>query len=318
MEDYENKLKVSNLFNEIFNNQIVKYLELARELNNVPRESIIFLESANNSIKNSIELIKNDEYVDSLCLLRSSFEAIMFSLAIFFDKKTYDVYKCYNSNIYRKVMMEKYKKIQKKNPKFKIPDVDKKKRDLLKPEIMRDIVANHYKEIYDEIFYDCKDIDEVKEELRNFYKYLCNFTHPSIVKIYTFKIQQDTDNLNSIRAVFKTNINYCKILLLLALNFLTLKNDMGDIYNLYAVLFLTDINLITGADNLKSLLKKYDEYLYLNITKKYFKRSNKKLKKIQDDIKAINNANDINEKMVGVLKDIVIKFDAIDLCNKYF
>lgn len=87
MEDYENKLKVSNLFNEIFNNQIVKYLELARELNNVPRESIIFLESANNSIKNSIELIKNDEYVDSLCLLRSSFEAIMFSLAIFFDKK---------------------------------------------------------------------------------------------------------------------------------------------------------------------------------------------------------------------------------------
>lgn len=318
MEDYENKLKVSNLFNEIFNNQIVKYLELARELNNVPRESIIFLESANNSIKNSIELIKNDEYVDSLCLLRSSFEAIMFSLAIFFDKKTYDVYKCYNSNIYRKVMMEKYKKIQKKNPKFKIPDVDKKKRDLLKPEIMRDIVANHYKEIYDEIFYDCKDIDEVKEELRNFYKYLCNFTHPSIVKTYTFKIQQDTDNLNSIRAVFKTNINYCKILLLLSLNFLTLKNDMGDIYNLYAVLFLTDINLITDADNLKSLLKKYDEYLYLNITKKYFKRSNKKLKKIQDDIKAINNANDINEKMVGVLKDIVIKFDAIDLCNKYF
>lgn len=318
MEDYENKLKVSNLFNEIFNNQIVKYLELARELNNVPRESIIFLESANNSIKNSIELIKNDEYVDSLCLLRSSFEAIMFSLAIFFDKKTYDVYKCYNSNIYRKVMMEKYKKIQKKNPKFKIPDVDKKKRDLLKPEIMRDIVANHYKEIYDEIFYDCKDIDEVKEELRNFYKYLCNFTHPSIVKTYTFKIQQNTDNLNSIRAVFKTNINYCKILLLLALNFLTLKNDMGDIYNLYAVLFLTDINLITDADNLKSLLKKYDEYLYLNITKKYFKRNNKKLKKIQDDIKAINNANDINEKMVGVLKDIVIKFDAIDLCNKYF
>lgn len=318
MEDYENKLKVSNLFNEIFNNQIVKYLELAKELNNVPRESIIFLESANNSIKNSIELIKNDEYVDSLCLLRSSFEAIMFSLAIFFDKKTYDVYKCYNSNIYRKVMMEKYKKIQKKNPKFKIPDVDKKKRDLLKPEIMRDIVANHYKEIYDEIFYDCKDIDEVKEELRNFYKYLCNFTHPSIVKTYTFKIQKDTDNLNSIRAVFKTNINYCKILLLLALNFLTLKNDMGDIYNLYAVLFLTDINLITDADNLKSLLKKYDEYLYLNITKKYFKRNNKKLKKIQDDIKAINNADDINEKMVGVLKDIVIKFDAIDLCNKYF
>lgn len=318
MDDYDNKIKVSNLFNEIFNNQIEKYLGLAKNVPNVPKESIIFLESANNSIKNSIKLINNDEYVDSLCLLRSSFEAITFSLAIFFDKKTYDVYKCYNSDIYRKVMMEKYKRIQKKDPKFKIPDVDKKKRDLLKPEIMRDIVANHYKEIYEEILYDCKDIDEVKEELRNFYKYLCNFTHPSIVKTYTFKIQQDTYNLSSIRAIFKTNINYCKILLLLALNFLTLKDNMSDICNLYAVLFLTDINLITDVDNLKSLLKKYDEYLYLNITKKYFKRNNKKLKKIQDGINAINNADNINEKMVGVLKDIVIKFDAIDLCNKYF
>ena len=261
MPDDVNKIKISSFFNEIFNNQILKYLDLAKNVNNVPKESIIFLESANNSIKNSINLINNNEYVDSLCLLRSSFEAIMFSLAIFFDSNTYDVYKHYNSNFYRKALTEKYKKQQKRDPNFKIPDMDRKNRDLLKPEIMRNIVANHYKEIYAELFNKCKDAEEVKSELGEFYKYLCNFTHPSIVKTYTFKIQNDSENLNSIRAVFKLNINYCKILLLLALNFFTSNENMSDIYDLYAILFMTDLNLVTDVDNLKKLLKKYDENL---------------------------------------------------------
>ena len=318
MPDNVTKIKISNFFNEIFNNQILKYLDLAKNVNNVPKESIIFLESANNSIKNSINLINNDEYVDSLCLLRSSFEAIMFSLAIFFDSKTYDVYKHYNSNFYRKALMEKYKKRQEKDPKFKIPDIDKNKKDLLKPEIMRNIVANHYQEIYAELFNECNDTEEVKSELGEFYKYLCNFTHLSIVKTYTFKIQNDSENLNSIRAVFKLNINYCKILLLLALNFFTSNDDMSDIYDLYAIIFMTDLNLVTDVDNLKKLLKKYDEYLYLNITRKYFKRNNKKIKEIQKEIKEINETENLKEKLVGVMKDIVIKFDAVELCKQYF
>ena len=318
MYNDEIKTKLSDFFNEIFNNQIIKYLDLIKNVNSIPKESIIFLESANNSINNSIALINNDEYIDSLCLLRSSFEAIMFSLAIFFDGKTYDAYKCYNSDFYRKTLVEKYKRIQEENPKFKIPDNDKKKKDLLKPEIMRNIVAKHYKEIYDKLFFDCKDIEEVKSELRDFYKYLCNFTHPSIVKTYTFKIQNDSENLNSIRVVFKLNINYCKILLLLALNFFTSKDDMNDVYDLYAILFLADVNLISDVDNLKKLLKKYDEYLYLDITRKYFKRNDKKIKEIRNEIKNINKIENLNEKLSGVIKNIVIKFDAIELWKQYF
>lgn len=318
MSNVDNRIKINNFFSEIFDNQIAKYLEQTKDIKNVPEESIIFLHSANNSINNSIKLINNDEYVDSLCLLRSSFEAIMFSLAIFFDKKTYEVYKHYNSDIYRKVLMDKYKKQKQKDPKFQIPDFDKKKKDLLKPAIMRNIVAKHYKEIFEELFYDCKDDKEVGQELKEFYKYLCNFTHPSIVKTYTFKIQKDSDNLNSIRIIFKLNINYCKMFLLLALNYFTLKDDMSDIYTLYAVVFSSDISLITDVDSLKSLLKKYDEYLYLNITRNYLKNNNQKIKEIQNEIKNMNEVENLNEKFVGAMKDIIIKFNVVDLCNKYF
>ena len=258
MPDDVNKIKISSFFNKIFNNQILKYLDLAKNANNVPKESIIFLESANNSIKNSINLINNNEYVDSLCLLRSSFEAIMFSLAIFFDSNTYDVYKHYNSNFYRKALTEKYKKQQKRDPNFKIPDMDRKNRDLLKPKIMRNIVANHYKEIYAELFNECKDAEEVKSELGEFYKYLCNFTHPSIVKTYTFKIQNDSENLNSIRAVFKLNINYCKILLLLALNFFTSNEDMNDIYDLFEKETFSDNSRLDGLYLLGFHSQSYD------------------------------------------------------------
>lgn len=314
----ENKIKLNKMFNELFDKQIEKFLSTSNIIEDVPKESIIFLTAANDTIKNSIELIQKDEYIDSLCLLRSSFEAIMFALAIYFDKEVYKAYQCYDSNVYKEYLKKKYERLKSNNPKFKCKDLDKKSKEILKPANMRKIVAQNYKKVYSELFYEYKNASEVLEEFRIFYKYLCDFTHPSIVKTYTFKLQNDSENLNNIRTVFKLNINYCKILLLLALNFLTLKENMSNIYDLYAMLFLTDINLITDVDNLKKLMKKYDDYLYLDITRKYFKTNDKKVKKLQDEIKEINETENIDQKIVGAIKDIIIKFDAIDICNKYF
>lgn len=261
---------------------------------------------------------RKNEYIDSLCLLRSSFEAIMFSIAIYFDEKTYDMYKHYDKNIYVKVLKEKYKKIQRKNPKFKIPDLEKERKEFLKPYNIRKIVADNYKSLFSELFIDCKDEKEVLDELNNFYKYLCDFTHPSIVKTYVYKIQNDEENLNNIRTVFRLNINCCKMLLLLTLNYFSNNDNMSDIYDLYAIVFLLDINLIDNVDNLKSLLKKYDEYLYLDITRKYFNNNKNKIKEMQSEIKALNETENLNEKLVGVMKDIIIKFDALNLFKEYF
>lgn len=315
---YENKLKLYNLYNKIFDNQINRYLELSQKNTQIPQESLIFLESAKKSINNCLSLIENDEYIDSLCLLRSSFEAIMFSIAIYFDEKTYDMYKHYNRDIYIRVLKTKYKKEKQKNPKFKIPDLEKERKEFLKPYNIRKIVADNYKSLFGELFIDCKDEKEVLDELNNFYKYLCDFTHPSIVKTYVYKIQNDEENLNNIRTVFRLNINCCKMLLLLTLNYFSNNDDMSNIYDLYAIVFLLDINLIDNVDNLKFLLKKYDEYLYLDITRKYFNNNKNKIKKMQSEIKELDETDNLNEKLVGVMKDIIIKFDALELFKEYF
>lgn len=315
---YENKLKLYSLYNEIYDNLIGKYLMLSKENKTISQEILIFLESSKTSINNSLLLLEKDEYIDSLCLLRSSFEAIMFSIAIHFDKKTYDMYKHYNKNIYVKVLKEKYKRIKNKNPKFKMPDLEKETKDFLKPFKIRKIVANNYKFIFSELFINCKDKKEVLNELDEFYRYLCDFTHPSIVKTYMYKIQNDKEHLNNIRLVFKLNINYCKMLLILTLNYFSGNDDMSDIYDLYAIVFLLDINLIDEVKDIKSLLKKYDEYLYLDITRKYFNKNKIKIKEIQTEINNLNKIDDINEKIVGVMQKILIKFDAVDLYKKYF
>ena len=180
----------------------------------------------------------------------------------------------------------------------------------MKPYNIRKIVAENYKCIFKEFFDDCKNYKEVLAEFNDFYKYLCNFTHPSIVKTYVFKIQNDEQNLNNIRTLFRLNINYCKMLLILTLNFFSKKDDMTDIYDLYAIVFLLDINLVDSIDNLKSLLNKYDEYLYLNITRKYFNnnKNESKFKEIKSQIKELNDEENLNEKIVGIMKEILTKF----------
>lgn len=315
---WENKLKLYNIYSTIFDNQINNYLALSKKNIEIPQETFIFLESAKNSINNCLSLIESDEYIDSLCLLRSSFETIMFTIAIYFDKKTYDMYKHYNENIYVYRLKEKYKKIQQKNSKFKKPDFEKERKEFLKPYNIRKIVANNYKNFFSELFIDCKDEKEVLDELNKFYRYLCDFTHPSIIKTYVYKIQNDNEDLNNIRAIFRLNINYCKMMLLLTLNYFSNNDDMSDVYDLYVIVFVLDINLIDNIDNLKYLLNKYDEYLYLDITRRYFTNNKNKIKEMQSEIKELNETNNFNEKIVGVMKDIIDKFGALNLFNEYF
>lgn len=313
-------LKLYKMFNEIFDKQIKDYLDTAENNKKVPKESYIFLESAKKSINNCLSLIENDEYIDALCLLRSSFEAIMFSVAITLDEKTYDMYKHYNSENYVKALKLKYKKMQQKNPKFQIPDLEKEKKNFLTPYNIRKTVANNYKVLFGNLFIGCQNEKEVLLELNDFYRYLCDFTHPSIVKTYVFKIQNDINNLNGIRTIFRLNIHFCRMLLLLTLNYISGRDITEDEYDLYAIICLLDISLVDNYDSVNSLLKKYKDYLYLSTTRKYLNRNNNKklINELKSEIKKVDNVDKFNENLREYIDSIILKFDSLDIYNKYF
>lgn len=315
-------LKLYKMFNEIFDKQINDYLNTAENNKKVPKESYIFLESAKKSINNCLSLIDNDEYIDALCLLRSSFEAIMFSVSITLDEKTYDMYKHYNSENYVKALKLKYKKMQQKNPKFKIPDLEKEKKNFLTPYNIRKTVANNYKVLFGNLFIGCQNEKEVLLELNDFYRYLCDFTHPSIVKTYVFKIQNDINNLNGIRTIFRLNIHFCRMLLLLTLNYISGRDIIEEEYDLYAIICLLDISLDDNYGNVNSLLKKYNDYLYLSTTRKYLNRNNNKklINELISEIKQIDNVDEfnLNLNLNKCIKSIILKFDVLDIYNKYF
>ena len=316
----EIRLKLYKMFNEIFDKQINDYLNTAEKNKKVPKESYIFLESAKKSINNCLSLTDNDEYIDALCLLRSSFEAIMFSVAITLDEKTYDMYKHYNSENYVKALKLKYKKMQQKNPKFQIPDLEKEKKNFLTPYNIRKTVANNYKVLFGNLFIGCQNEKEVLFELNDFYRYLCDFTHPSIVKTYVFKIQNDINNLNGIRTIFRLNIHFCRMLLLLTLNYISGRDIIEEEYDLYAIICLLDISLDDNYGNVNSLLKKYNDYLYLKTTRKYLNRNNNKklINELISEIKQVHNVDEFNVNLNKCIESIILKFDALDIYNKYF
>lgn len=310
-------LKLYELFDEILEKHVLEYKDLMNNLSDkeIPKESIIFLDSAYSSIMNSVNLLNENNFVDSLCLLRSVFEAIMFSLAIYFDEETYEVYKNFNSDNYRKYLELKYKKIKQKNPKFRPPVDTNKRTDYLKPQRIRSIVVKNYELVFGDF---SNEIENIETELNDFYQYLCNFTHPSISKTYFYKMQNDEECLNNIKTIFKLNIYYCKMLLLLSMNFFTTKNDKETFLEFYGILFLLSLSQIDDIKNFKNVLKKYEEYLYIDLTRMYFNSKKDKLRKLEKEFKEIISEEGTGEILTRVFLGVIKKLKSEDLVNKYF
>jgi hypothetical protein len=310
-------LKLYNLINEVLEKELLKIRNnaIANKDIKVPKESLIFLDSAYTSINNAQKLLNDDNFVDSLCLLRSSFEAIMFSLAIRFDKKTYDVYKSYNSNIYKESLDKKYELLKRKNPKYKAHQKKYSKQDYLKPKRIRSIVSKNYEIVFGDF---TNDINEVDKELGDFYKYLCDFTHPSICKTYFFKMQNDKDLINNIKIIFKINIDYCKMLLLLAVNYFSDKNKIENYLDLYGILFISSISLVDDVSSFKQVIKKYEEYLYIDLTRKYFNSNKEKAEMVKKQLKEIANDNNSGLKAADLIVETIRTLKFEHLISKYF
>ena len=179
----------------------------------------------------------------------------MFSIAITLDEKTYDMYKHYNSDNYVNALKLKYKEMQKKNPKLQIPDLEKEKKNFLKPYNIRKTVANNYKVLF-------------------------------------------------------------------GLNYISGRDITEEEYDLYAIICLLDISLDDNYGNVNSLLKKYKDYLYLSTTRKYLNRNNNKklINELKSEIKKVDNVDkfNLNLNLNKCIESIILKFDALDIYNKYF
>ena len=310
-------LKLYNLMNEVFEVELLKLRNnnVDNSDSKIPKESMIFLDSAYTSIVNSQKLLEDNNFVDSLCLLRSSFEAIMFSLAIRFDRKTYDVYKSYNSDLYRKILDDKYEVLKRKNPKFKEPKKKYSKQDYLKPKRIRTIVSRNYETVFGDF---TNDINDVEKELDDFYKYLCNFTHPSICKTYFFKMQDDKELINNIKIIFKINIDYCKMLLLLSMNYFYSERKTEHYLDLYGIIFILSLSIIDDLSNFKEVIRKYEEYLYIDLTKKYLNSNNEKIDIIKQHLNDISDDKDIGINAANSIMKTIRTLDSEYLIPKYF
>lgn len=306
----ELKQRLYNTYIEIFENEIEKLFKQLSVIDNeaIPKESKILLESSRTSIINSYKLLEKDDFIDALSLLRCAFESIMFSLVIKIDSKIYMRYKSYNDKAFIEYLKKNGTIIKNK----------KDYKDIASPNNIRIVISKNHGIIF-KLFISEGDSKSAKVELDNFYHYLCDFTHPSIVKTYVYKIQNDVNNLDSIKYIFKLNIMYCEMLLIHSIMFfLDDYKSIEDYYDLYFIIILLSANMVGNVKNIKEVLKKYEEYLYLDITKKYLNKNKDKTKEIEKEIDKIKNNDDASKMLAGIMENVIKRFNAYDIWNKYW
>lgn len=307
---YNFKLLCDDIWNDTIDTNL-KALDSNSDVT-IPDETKIFLSYANRSIKISMDMLEKNDFVNSLCLLRSSFESILFALAIKLDNEIYTVYKFRNSSIYKKALEKKYKKLNIENSNYK-RYYDKKK-DWLRPSYIREIVSKNYELIFKEIY---ENKDDTEKEFKDFYQYLCDYTHPSLSKTFIYMFQKNEIDIDDMKQFYLLNIYYCQLLLIYSLLYL---NGIDNEYymDLCSIMMLLSINSVGDIENIKSKIKKYSDYLYLDIAKDKFKKNDKELKKFEEELKQFksieNSQKLLNSRIIEVIKNL----DDKNFILKYF
>lgn len=278
--------------NELFTEKLEEKMKKMSEKKVMPEESILFMELARSSIKNSEELLSKNQYIDSLCTLRCAYEALLFGIAINIDEEIFNAYKYYNRNLIYEALKNNNKNRDKK-------EIKQKSKEILQPYNIRNKIIANYEKIFKD-FFENDDKEKIKKEFDEFYHYLSDFTHPSIIKIYNYKIQEEEKTV--LKKLYLNNINYCKILLIIGINYF-INEDNEDVIKIYLIMFLFNVASIdyTDINDLKKTIRKYDKYLYLNNTQRIF---NTKKIEVKTVITSLNNIITNKETEKG-LTDII-------------
>ena len=174
------------------------------------------------------------------------------------------------------------------------------------PTRLREVVSKNHNRLFYDIF-DDKDYMLVKSELDNFYWFLCDFVHPTLIKSYIFRIQNEHD-VDNIKHIMKINLFICSFILLVGVLSINGMPNIDDVTDLFILLYLFNLSLVNRTDELKRILNKYKKYLYFDFNSEYIKNKSKELDEVKTFFEKLKN--------ISVDKDNVCK-KIINIFKKY-
>ena len=303
--------KIYNKFDELFISEIRKMIEEVDEYknNDYVKEILILYKSSLQSLLLALKIYDNHDLVNATCILRSSFENLLCALAMSVDEETLAQYKYRDSNVYKEALKIKYRKIQQKNPKYKPPKI--KKNDYkLNPRNVRETVIDHHSILLPG-FFDVQ-IDNPKEDLNEFYRYLCSLVHPSIVKTCVYKMQENYIELKNVEILFKVNIYYLGLMILSSHKYLFKKN-INVQFDLLSLTILLSFSQVEEIKNMKKVFNKYSDYLYFNVNQHCISKQKEKIKELEKNIKSIKNNEELKDVMISKFKEIIAFYNILEI-----
>lgn len=247
-------------------------------------ESIILINQAYKTIKNSEKNLNNYNFVDSYTLLRASLEYIVMSYMIEVEENTYNEFLILSNNDIK--LERKYTVINTVLQKF----------------------GKRLNKISNNLFTDTT-VKQREKIMVDLYDILCKYTHASIV-VSTFNEIEDKNEQKVVKLILSYNLYLIKLILLDCLRFFN--NDDKEYIDEKTIglsLFLSIIKLVNliQANNIK--FDKIKQFFYYDtINSEFYTYYKEGLEKIKKEISESIVEFKENEKEINHILDEFMKF----------
>lgn len=199
---------------------------------NLDEDIISLINHIGDELENAYELCLKGNIVSSMILLRSTFENMLFSMNI----------------VYNKELLEEYKKIKNK----------------IQPKKLKNEVIENWDKYFTEIM-ESKEQTEI--EIKNTYDILSKFIHANCVRTTASMIERDKEKVEIIKYLYMQNITSVILMYMDFINkYLKVENNL--IYSIFLYeLICLGIYIFINKDKVEELAQ-YNDYMYLHINGK--------------------------------------------------
>ncbi len=219
-------------FNYIFDNAIGNIINNKLE---ITVDEKIIIENICDSLNVVNMLIKKNNYIEALAIIRNIFEECLVCLAINSDDELYSSF-------------IKFYQIR-----------NKQERIMLKPASIRENASNIIKNFFKETNLNWYDWNKKFDE---YYDWLCEIVHPSIFKNFIFSIFKEVDNNKNIEILIRTVELYTRFILLIVIKIMAKEDGDEKLYDLFFLLSSTMLMQLKNESIINDIIEK--NYVYLH------------------------------------------------------